>query len=250
MEAEIRNYFENITDKTLSVSDREAAINWRLTCYKEGRNLLTYVKENYAFSNSFDVLDIACGWGGHALAFSESGASVVANDLFDHAFLELEKFASEKALNLKVGMGDCMNIPHPDNSFDVILALELIEHISDVGVFAKEAKRVLRPNGILIMSTPPRLRSIWEGEPHYNLRGLALLPFSLQQFVGKKIFKRNYPFPIRRQYLRASSALKPFSDLGFEVEAVLISERLKKLPKILQNFLKEFHWNLLVCKKS
>lgn len=249
MEIELRNYFEKITDNSLGIYDREAAIEWRMFCFYHGRMIVDFLSKNYLPVKGLNILDIACGWGGHALAFSEAGANVTANDLFDHSFSELVKFTEDLGLNFKVSLGDCLKTSHPNNSFDMILGLELIEHISDVPLFAKEANRILKPSGILIMSTPPRLRSIWEGEPHYNLKGLALLPFSIQQFVGRKVFRRNYPFPICRQYLRASSALKPFSDLGLEVEAVLISERLKNLPKIFQKSLKEFHWNLLVCRK-
>ena len=46
------------------------------------------------------VLDVAAGWGGHAIAFAEAGADVIASDLNDHAFDQLKGFAGAHKLAL------------------------------------------------------------------------------------------------------------------------------------------------------
>ncbi|MCD4652574.1 class I SAM-dependent methyltransferase [bacterium] len=45
-------------------------------------------------------------------------------------------------------------IPHPDDTFDVIVSLDILEHIHEDRMFAMEMIRVLKPGGILILSTP------------------------------------------------------------------------------------------------
>lgn len=45
-------------------------------------------------------------------------------------------------------------IPHPDNTFDVIVSLDILEHLHDDRLFAQEMSRVLKPGGRLILSTP------------------------------------------------------------------------------------------------
>lgn len=51
-------------------------------------------------------------------------------------------------------VGDALNLPIRDHSFDTVLATELIEHLSDPGAFLREAKRVLRDRGTIILSAP------------------------------------------------------------------------------------------------
>jgi len=53
-------------------------------------------------------------------------------------------------------VGSCLNLPFPKDSFDVVTALELIEHFcsQDQGVFLNEIHRVLKQNGQFIVSTP------------------------------------------------------------------------------------------------
>ena len=45
-------------------------------------------------------------------------------------------------------------IPFPDNSFDSIVTFQVIEHIKDDDLFVREIKRILRPGGIALMTTP------------------------------------------------------------------------------------------------
>jgi len=60
--------------------------------------------------------------------------------------------------------GDSCNLPFDDNSFDVVVSLETLEHVSDLDNTLDEIKRVLKPGGFLILSTPNNYllwRSIW-----------------------------------------------------------------------------------------
>lgn len=50
--------------------------------------------------------------------------------------------------------GDILNIPFPEESFDIIVCMEVLEHIKDVDLALKNIYRVLKYDGIFIMSTP------------------------------------------------------------------------------------------------
>ncbi len=50
--------------------------------------------------------------------------------------------------------------PLRDNMFDYVLSLETLEHVPDPRLFLKEIKRVLKKNGVLVMSTPPATSEI------------------------------------------------------------------------------------------
>jgi ubiquinone/menaquinone biosynthesis C-methylase UbiE len=64
---------------------------------------------------------------------------------------------------LKVIWGEAENIPFPNNHFDTVCALGLIEYLPTDDSFLNEVKRVLKPNGIAIVSFRNALFSIWSG---------------------------------------------------------------------------------------
>ena len=101
-----------------------------------------------------DVLDVASGEGyGTAMlaqvANSATGVEL-AQDAVDHAG------QSYVAANLHYIAGDARKLPMPDAAFDVVVSFETIEHFAEQQVFLQEIQRVLRPGGLLIVSTPDR----------------------------------------------------------------------------------------------
>jgi 2-polyprenyl-3-methyl-5-hydroxy-6-metoxy-1,4-benzoquinol methylase len=142
-------------------------------------------------------------------------------------------------------------LPFASQSFDIILAFELIEHIPSVDRFAAEVARLLRPGGVCLVSTPARLRSLIEGEPHYGLKVLTALPFALQGFVARKFFGKQYPYPIARQYSRASQVIKAFNAHGLDGRPVLtgrLAGKLQSRPKMARAASK-WAWNFVAVEK-
>ncbi len=124
--------------------------------YKEGR--ITYdskpgiiklkkITELIDFGNR--ILDIGCYDGTIGKILINKGNEVYG--------IEINNRVAEIALRkgIKVKMQD-IEAPFgfEDNLFDVVVAAEVIEHILDTDFFVEEIKRVLRPNGFLVLSTP------------------------------------------------------------------------------------------------
>lgn len=74
--------------------------------------------------------------------------------------------------------GNIPPLPYPDNAFDCVVSFQVIEHIADDDLYLKEISRVLRPNGLALITTPNRPMSLsrnpWH-EREYTAEELTLL---------------------------------------------------------------------------
>jgi ubiquinone/menaquinone biosynthesis C-methylase UbiE len=100
-----------------------------------------------------EVLDIACGEGYGSALLATRAATVVGADIaptaVDHA---RGRYAT--VANLGFRQADCAAMPFADASFDAVVSFETIEHIVAQEPFVDEIRRVLRPDGLLILSCP------------------------------------------------------------------------------------------------
>jgi SAM-dependent methyltransferase len=98
------------------------------------------------------VLDVGCRYGALTRSYVE-GNEVVGVDVDREALAEAAK------LGIETHWADAdAPLPFPDESFDVVVAGELLEHIRDPGGLVDEAARVLRPGGRLVASVPNGFR--------------------------------------------------------------------------------------------
>ena len=110
------------------------------------------------------LLDMGCGAGRHAFESFRRGARVVA---FDYSAAELKDVAGLFAAMRDAGEagteagslavttnGDALRLPFPDDTFDRIIASEVLEHVNDDQLALDEAFRVLKPGGTLAATVP------------------------------------------------------------------------------------------------
>lgn len=98
-----------------------------------------------------DVLDVGCGEGRFAAELASAGARVVAVDVAEEPLRRARAANPELDLRLIDGEGAWAL---PDASFDVLWAGEVVGHVADSAAWLSEARRVLRPRGTLLLSTP------------------------------------------------------------------------------------------------
>ena len=109
------------------------------------------------------VLDLASGEGYGAEILSREAAFVCGVDADETAV----RHASEKyrCPNLQFLQGALTDVPIPEaNNFDLVVCFEAIEHIREHEELIREVKRLLKPGGIFIVSTPNK-EIYREGEP-------------------------------------------------------------------------------------
>lgn len=99
------------------------------------------------------VLDIGCGAGTQARLWAEQGHRVFGLDV-NQPLVELgRRRANELGLMIEFEVGSATKLPYADASMDVCLMPELLEHVGDWQSCLSEAVRVLKPGGMLYLST-------------------------------------------------------------------------------------------------
>ncbi len=134
-----------------------------------GERFLPWIKEatlayehlhRYAYAATFApgkrVLDLACGEGYGSKMLAETAASVVGVDV--DAGVMAHAAAKYGSSNPRFVTGSITAVPIPENhSFDLIVCFEAIEHIEDHERLLQEVKRLLKPGGTFIVSTPNKV---------------------------------------------------------------------------------------------
>jgi ubiquinone/menaquinone biosynthesis C-methylase UbiE len=105
--------------------------------------------------DNLSVLDVGCGFGGTIAHINENyrGMNLVGINLDERQLARARDIVKPIADNsVEFKQGNACALPVPDQSFDVVLAVECIFHFPDREQFFKEANRVLKPGGYLALS--------------------------------------------------------------------------------------------------
>jgi ubiquinone/menaquinone biosynthesis C-methylase UbiE len=132
------------------------------------------------------VLDIACGTGfGTDLIAGKTNGKVIGGDIAENAIEECR--SRWKKPNLVFRMLDGTRLDFPGDYFNVIVSFETIEHTGGYRQMIAEFARVLKPGGLLILSTPNREVS--------SPDGVIINPYHIQEFTCdelKQILENNF----------------------------------------------------------
>jgi SAM-dependent methyltransferase len=102
------------------------------------------------------ILEVACGRGGFVRELARAGARVTGCD-FSSAALRAASTklrAANATPSAALIQGDAQNLPFADNTFDLVVSCETIEHLPDVKSAMRGIYRVTRPGGKLLLTTP------------------------------------------------------------------------------------------------
>lgn len=106
------------------------------------------------FAGQKTVLDLGCGSGYGAALIAEVAAKVIGLDVSTEAVQYARENFSASDLHYMVTDGESLALA--SGSFDLVLCFEVIEHLTDQESLLQEIRRVLKPKGILVISTPNR----------------------------------------------------------------------------------------------
>ncbi len=105
------------------------------------------------------LLDIGCGDGAYSIRLAPGFRHVDAIDIqTDRLTLFTDRIAGTPLANqITVREMSAEKLDYPDDSFDLVTAIEVLEHITDLDQALTEIRRVLKPGGTFAFSTPNRL---------------------------------------------------------------------------------------------
>ncbi len=103
--------------------------------------------------NDLNILDVGCGGGLVAEPLAQLGANVTAIDAGNEAVKVAQAHASQNNLDIDYRCGEVRDLIKDHTKYDVITALEIVEHVADVESFIDTLAQLLKPQGILILST-------------------------------------------------------------------------------------------------
>ena len=136
------------------------------------------------------VLVDGCGVGMYVRALQEDAPEVYGLDIEGEHLLG----AVENAPGAGLVLGRGEQLPWPDDSFDLILSHEVIEHVQDDRLAAAEMARVLRPGGRAVIFAPNRLYPFethghyWQGQYHFgNTPLINYLPDALRDRLAPHV---------------------------------------------------------------
>ncbi|MFZ4115249.1 MAG: rhamnan synthesis F family protein [Chthoniobacterales bacterium] len=146
----------------------------------------------YAMASEFVqgkyVLDVACGEGYGSNMLARKAASVIGVDIDEKTIIHAQK--KYRRSNLFFKQGSCTELPLSNHSIDIVVSFETIEHIAEHEKMLSEIKRVLKPGGILIISSPEKheYTEVLNQHNQFHVRELYLNEF---EAVLKRFFKHH-----------------------------------------------------------
>jgi 2-polyprenyl-3-methyl-5-hydroxy-6-metoxy-1,4-benzoquinol methylase/uncharacterized protein YbaR (Trm112 family) len=112
------------------------------------------------------ILDVGCGGGWVSNTFLKEGKKVISLDISDNNPIKAIK--ESEHINHAGLIADVYNLPFNENSIDCIIASEVLEHVSDPKRFIENLIKVLKPNGVIVLTTPYNEKIIYQLCVHCN----------------------------------------------------------------------------------
>ncbi len=181
-----KHYFDELIDKLIDFNKNITGERLNPEFYKNDiYNYILYLKHQFAYeyaakfiNKNSNVLEFGCGSGYGSKYLSNFCKNIEALDVSIGCISENRKNIKEK--NLKFYYYDGVNLDYKDNTFDVIISFQVIEHVKDVELYLKNMIRVLKPSGTLIITTPSRTYRLSEDQKPWNR-------FHLREYNSKQL---------------------------------------------------------------
>lgn len=182
-------------------------------------------------------LDVGAGNGAFELAMATAGYFIVGVEpLWNETVLACAK---EADLPLRRVVARAEQLPFRNGAFDLVTCFDAVEHLREPSRVGTDVSRFSAEGALLFITTPPRLRYLFDRDPHYGIWGLLLLPSRTQQRLA---LRRGFPelYHTERIYFLCRSIVHIFS--GFKLKTILSRWKPRTLHHVL--------WEFIVAQKT
>ena len=118
------------------------------------------------------VLDLGCGGGFMAEPLARQGARVIGVDPSSPAIEAAKRHADESGLAIDYRVGTGEHLPVADNAVDIVVCVDVLEHVHDLDAVVGEVRRVLKPGGLFLFDT---INRTWLSKLVYIILGEIVL---------------------------------------------------------------------------
>jgi 2-polyprenyl-6-hydroxyphenyl methylase/3-demethylubiquinone-9 3-methyltransferase len=130
------------------------------------------IEENFKIDENLKILDVGCGGGLIAEPFTKMGANVTAIDA-SQKNIEVAKIHAERSgLKIDYRTTTAEDLVKTNEQFDVVFALEIVEHVANVEGFIESCSKLVKPGGLLFVATINR-----------TLKSLALAKIAVEYIL-------------------------------------------------------------------
>jgi 2-polyprenyl-6-hydroxyphenyl methylase/3-demethylubiquinone-9 3-methyltransferase len=144
--------------------------------------LLRVLWDHTRQATAFEVADIGCGAGTLSILWAELGHRVHGLDVNEPLLSLAKQRAADSHCDIDFRLGSATALPWPDSSMDVCMVPELLEHVAEWQTCLWEFSRVLRPNGILFLTTSNKLCPV---QQEFNLPLYSWYPAPIKRKVER-----------------------------------------------------------------
>ncbi|MGH1573410.1 class I SAM-dependent methyltransferase [Methylobacterium sp. P31] len=190
------------------------------------------------------VLDIASGEGYGSYLLSQVAKQVIGVDIDFRSVQHGRSIYSNRRENVQYLNASADHLPFRSKSFDTIISFETIEHIRDHNAVIKECARVLKCDGVFLISTPNR--KCYSEAPAYN-NLYHIKEFDREEF--KHLLKNYFScVDIYQQSIICPSMIKPEKMLGGDAVAIEAGEGADIIPFEFAEFQPTYY--LALCSNA
>jgi SAM-dependent methyltransferase len=165
----------------MATTDKAITLGHPSYVWREGQERRFRLIARYAPLHGTRILDVGCGLGLYVQRFRALSDQVYGVDV------DADKVQEASRTLPNIAEAPAERLPFPDGMFDVLLSHEVLEHVTDEDAALREAVRMLKPGGRLVVFVPNRLYPFethgvyWRGRYHFgNIPLVGYLPNALR----------------------------------------------------------------------
>jgi ubiquinone/menaquinone biosynthesis C-methylase UbiE len=130
------------------------------------RHLFSYIYAKRIVSNNFKILEVDSGEGYGSLIISNNNSKYIGLDIDEQTVEHFQNKYGNTSREFILYNG--FDLPFKNNSFDIVISFQVIEHVESLPKYLSEIYRVLKRNGTYILTTPNRAYRLNAGQKPWN----------------------------------------------------------------------------------